>query len=157
MDRASYTACMATSVVSVRTPLKVYLSYTQHDVELARRLADCMAEHGFDPWLDDAEVALGDNWALRSGEALRDADALVVLVSPESPESQQMKFELNYALGERRFAGRLVPILIDDASADALPWILTRFPIVRAANGQWDAACTDVMDALRAAAAERNA
>ncbi len=144
---------MTTTSVTVETPLKVFISYAGHDLELARRLAGCLAAQGFSPWLDQNEVTPGENWALRSGEALRDADAMVVLVSPEAADNQQMKFDMDYALTERRFAGRLLPVLIGDASEDALPWILKRFPIVRVAYDNWDGACDQILATLRAAAA----
>jgi TIR domain len=54
-----------------RHGMKVFLSYSQEDSELAKALADRLANAGFNLW-DPAEALFpGDNWALRIGQALQ--------------------------------------------------------------------------------------
>jgi TIR domain len=127
-----YTGDMpATGSTAVRAPFKVFISYEQNDLEFARSLTDCLAENGFRPWLDWNDVQPGDNSALKAGEALRDADAMVVVISAGSVGNRHIQPDLNYALVERRFAGRLIPVLPDERSIDALPRILKRFQFVQ--------------------------
>ncbi len=64
--------------------MKVFLSYSAEDREVAKDLATQLANAGLETW-DPAEALFpGDNWALRIGKALEEADAMIVLVSPKS-------------------------------------------------------------------------
>jgi len=108
--------------------MRVFLSYSNDDREVARKLASHLAKAGLETW-DPAEALFpGDNWALRIGKALQESDAMVVLISPKSMKSEWVQQELQYALGEPRYKGRLIPVLVKPTKD--MPWILKRFPTV---------------------------
>src|SRR2546426_7526737 len=109
--------------------MRVFLSYSNDDREVARKLASHLAKAGLETW-DPAEALFpGDNWALRIGEALREADAMVVLISPKSVKSEQVQHEIQYALGAPHYKGRLIPVVIKPTKD--MPWILKKFPTVQ--------------------------
>jgi TIR domain len=109
--------------------MKVFLSYSKDDGEVAKALATRLTVAGLELW-DPAEALFpGDNWALRIGQALQESDAMIVLVSPNSMKSEAVRQEIEYALGSARYKGRLLPVIIKPAKE--MPWILKRFPAVR--------------------------
>lgn len=128
--------------------MKVYVSYTDRDADLAARLAARLAAEGFGVWPDD-QVLLGDNWALAAGKALEDADAMVVLLSPEGLNSERVRHEIGYALTQQRFQGRLFPVQVRPTKR--VPWMQHAAPLIdwRAAP---DRALVDIVMALRASA-----
>jgi hypothetical protein len=109
--------------------MKVFLSHSQEDSEVARALATRLAHAGFDLWDPTEALFPGDNWALRIGQELQDSEAMIVLISPNSMKSESVRQEIEYALGSARYKGRLLPVIIKPAKE--MPWILKRFPAVR--------------------------
>lgn len=109
--------------------MKVFLSYSSEDREVAKELASRLAKAGLGTW-DPAEALFpGDNWALRIGKALAESDAMVVLISPQSVKSEWVQHELQYALSAPRYKGRVIPVVVKPTKD--IPWILKRFPIVQ--------------------------
>ncbi len=66
-----------------------------------------------DVWLPEEQLLPGDNWAAKVGSVLEDADAMVVLLSPDSMKSEWVRHDIEYALGTAQFKGRLIPAEID--------------------------------------------
>src|ERR1043166_1709315 len=108
--------------------MKVFLSYSQEDRDVAKKLVSELEKGGLEIW-DPAEARFpGDNWALRIGKALQESDAMVVLVSPKSMRSQSVRQEGEFALGSSRYKGRLIPVVVKPTKD--MIWILKRFPTV---------------------------
>lgn len=111
--------------------MRVFISHAFSDRAFATSLAKRLRAKGYTPW-DDAELPSGDNWALAVGKALGAADALIVLLSPDAMKSEWVAKELEFALGNQRFEGRLIPIEIK--STRDKPWILNELQLIRAAS-----------------------
>ena len=113
--------------------MKVFLSYSEEDREVAKQLSSQLAKSGFEVW-DRAEALFpGDNWPLRIGEALQESNAMVVLISPKSMKSDWVRHEIDYALGSARYKGRLIPVVLKPTRG--MPWILKKFPMVQLQQG----------------------
>jgi hypothetical protein len=69
---------------------KIFLSYAHRDLKSARELARVLKKHGLGVWPDE-EIAPGENWWEQTGKALSEADAMVVLLSPEAVESSEVQ------------------------------------------------------------------
>ncbi len=104
--------------------MKVFISYASADREWAEKLYRELVGAAFEVWLDAMSLFPGDNWYLEAGEALRDADAMVVLLSPAAAEADSVGRDVQYALGSERFRDRLIPVLLQPS--DKIPWILRR-------------------------------
>ena len=102
--------------------MQVFISYAKSDRDWALKLSNYLKESGLEVWIDAANLFPGDNWALETGRALEICDAMVVLVSPEALQSERVRSEWQYALGNERFQGRLIPVLVRPAVE--IPWIL---------------------------------
>ena len=75
----------------------------------------------------------GDNWAEAAGVALGDSEAMVTLVTPRSAGSAQLKMETGFALMNRNYERRVVPLVVGERTAlppDAFPWILEQYGVV---------------------------
>jgi hypothetical protein len=75
-------------------------------------------------WSSQVEVFPGDNAWLRIGQALKKSNAMVVLVSPDSMRSENVRREIEYALGDPNYEGRLFPVQV--RPTPNLPWILRK-------------------------------
>ncbi len=104
--------------------MRIFISYSQKDKALAKEVADAIEKAGFNVWYHD-EVMPGENWAERIGQELKDSDAMVVLLSPDALESDFVRFDIDYALSEKKYNKRLIPVLIGNLE-DKMPWILKR-------------------------------
>jgi hypothetical protein len=104
--------------------MKVYLAHHSADAEWARRIAVRLKTAGLSVVDPNVEMSAGDNWALQLGNALESADAMVVVVSPHASKSDWVTHEVAFALGSRKFEGRLFPVVVSKSGARGLPWSL---------------------------------
>src|SRR5215208_5342480 len=96
---------------------KVFISHAREDKErfvlaFARRLR----AQGVDAWVDQWEILPGDSLVDKLfEEGLREADAVIVVVSRHSVDKPWVREELNAALVNRiNRRTRLIPVLIDE-------------------------------------------
>lgn len=108
--------------------MKVFVSHSSSESDLARDLASRLSAAGFQVW-DDDKLLPGDNWALAVGKAMEESNAMVVLLSPEAVRSRFVSHEIEYALGSPRYRDRLLPVLVRPTKR--IPWILRRLPLIR--------------------------
>lgn len=86
----------------------VFVSYAREDKDFARQLTRQLRESGRIPWQDLRNLRGGDYWQTTIDDALRDAEALVVIMSPQATRSQYVTYEWAFALG----AGvRVIPVV----------------------------------------------
>lgn len=90
--------------------MKIYMSYTKTDRELARKLGDRLRSDGLSVWDPGVEIFPGDNWGKSIGKALDTSDAMVVIVSPESAVNDTVRRDISFAIGNERYAWRLIPV-----------------------------------------------
>ena len=90
--------------------MQVFLSYENTDKEFASALSSELERRGLSVWLDKRNLLPGDNWSLEIGKALAKSQAMVVLISPESMRSNQVRQEIEYALGNSNYEHRLFPV-----------------------------------------------
>ncbi len=128
---------LATEVECVRRvegglALRVFLSYTHADKEFAHHLAKELSKKRYKVWYPDQDLLPGDNWSLEIGKALKESDAMIVLLSPESARSEWQQREIEYALASPNYEGRVIPVFVRPTAK--FPWILERFSPIRASK-----------------------
>jgi hypothetical protein len=111
--------------------MQVFLSYAAADREFAAGVARSLKKKGYHVWFADDRLYPGDNWSLAIGKALKESDAMVVLLSPESVRSEWVRRGIEYALSSQKYKGRLIPVLVRPTKD--FPWILER-QIIRAGS-----------------------
>jgi hypothetical protein len=97
----------------------VYLSYAEADEKLAGELAEALRAKGVSISDPARDLPVGENWALQIGLALERADAMIVLLTPNSLEAKHVNQEIDFALTNRHFKNRLFPVL---AGVETVPW-----------------------------------
>lgn len=113
--------------------MKVFISYASQDQALATKLVHSLEEAGLDAWYDQREIMPGDNWAEKIASGLKESNAMVVLVTPESLASKDVQSSISYALGDKSFSKRLIPVFVgnsEDLPTERLPWIFKRLKTV---------------------------
>ena len=113
--------------------MKVFISHSSKDEALASKVVSYLEQAGLDVWYDEREIMPGDNWADKVAQGLRESEAMVVLLTPSAMESDFMRRDIDYALTQKRFKGRLVPVLAGDSQrfqGISIPWIFDHLPVI---------------------------
>ena len=116
--------------------MKVFISHAGKDAALAGKLAQRLTKAGYTVWDSAQEIASGDNWAKRIGQALDDSDLMVILLTPGALEfdrlnqSGQLRADVEFALGTKRYEGRLFTVFVGPTlkAGKDIPWILLKLP-----------------------------
>lgn len=103
--------------------LQVFLSYSRKDLVTAEHLRDVLIARGFGAYLDKHDILPGEPWKERLAQLIETADTVVFLISPDSIASTVCDWEVNEA---ERLGKRILPVVIRDAPADAVPGRLKR-------------------------------
>ena len=110
--------------------MNVFISHAQADTKWAEVLRAGLADAGFAVSDPVGEMCAGENLHLEVGKALARADAMVVVLSPDSAASPFVRAEIEYALSSPRFRDRLIPVLVKPT--EDIPWILLKQQFIRA-------------------------
>ncbi|MGH9941007.1 MAG: toll/interleukin-1 receptor domain-containing protein [Pyrinomonadaceae bacterium] len=114
--------------------MQVFISHAETDGSLAGKLAAGLEEAGLKVWYDRREILPGANWAEETAQALKESEAMVVLLTPAALRSTQVRREIQYALGGENYSHRLIPVFVgsaDKTSHENFPWIFASLPFVR--------------------------
>lgn len=89
---------------------RIFLSYAHEDQAAAKRIVDALDREGLEAWWDH-QIPPGRTWAQMIGERISAAQAIIVVWSARSVESNFVQEEAQMALD----AGKLLPVRIDDS------------------------------------------
>lgn len=78
--------------------IKVFLSHSSKDKELVRRIGKDLESYGFDIWLDEKEILIGDSIVDKVDKGLNKSNFVLALLSKASIESGWVKQEIQSAL-----------------------------------------------------------
>jgi hypothetical protein len=136
--------------------MKVFISHSHETKTLAKEIGGTLQRAGFEVWDHAQEIFPGDNWAKLTSDALEEAQAMVVLLSPHDVDYYPIRYEINFTLVGRQFERRLIPVFVgidDESVLNRLPWILHRLtPISLQADGKDQQGIEKIAQALQAAA-----
>jgi len=136
--------------------MKVFISHSGKDEDLASKVVSSLEEAGLDVWYDMREIMPGDNWAEKIAQGLRESDAMVVLLTANALESDSVNWDIDYALGQKPFKGRLIPVVVGDSKdfpRHRIPWVLNHLQMIKLAeNGSNDEELKQIAQVLKDAA-----
>ena len=92
--------------------MKIYLGRANEDAAWARRLAERLRELGVEALDPAGESTWRPEFPIEATEALRAADAIVVLLSPEAMAANWVHEALRQGLAQERYRGRLLPVIV---------------------------------------------
>lgn len=98
------------------SPPKVFISYAGEDVLFAKDLGQKLRANHLDVWLAEWEILPGDSLVDKVfEEGLKDADAVIVILSSASVNKRWVRAELNVAkVNQISGFTKLIPVILDD-------------------------------------------
>ncbi len=109
--------------------MNVFISYSQKDKKYADLISESLKLNGHDVWYDDWKLRAGDNLINKIDEGLRNADAIIIIVSSHSLQSKWVMQEYTaIAFSEiSKKRQRIIPVLVDQST---VPQYLSRYVYV---------------------------
>jgi hypothetical protein len=87
----------------------IFISHHHDDREFARLLKKRIEKNKLKAWIDADRLEAGANWTDAIDHAIREAAAVVIVMTPKATQSQYVTYEWAYALG----AGiRVIPVIL---------------------------------------------
>jgi hypothetical protein len=74
-----------------------FISYSRKDKAIALEVARQLEQKGHHVWLDQESISAGEQWDAGIAQGLSSANALILLLSPDSVGSEYVKKEFDYA------------------------------------------------------------
>lgn len=96
-----------------------FLSYSRDDTAKQRRIVRELRERGVNIWVDVENLTPGTpTWEREIERAIRDATGIIVLLSPESNNSEWVRREISFGEQHRK---RIFPVLIEGDDHTSTP------------------------------------
>jgi hypothetical protein len=90
------------------TKLKLFVSYSRSDLDVADQLVAVLELQGFEVFIDRKGIQGAEGWKERLGQLILQSDTVVFLLSPDSADSPICAWEVEEAL---RRGKRIIPVL----------------------------------------------
>jgi adenylate cyclase len=97
-------------------PVRVFLSHNHQDrkfVEL--QIREPLASRNVETWYAEQDIVPGDDYIRRIQDGLLKCDWMLVVLTAHAAASDWVRAEVNTALKDPRFRGRVVPVRVDEA------------------------------------------
>ena len=117
--------------------MKVFIAYSTTDREIAVQVSSALRAAGHDVWIDIEGIAGGANWLNAIEDAIKNADWLLVLISPSGVRSRWVLQEINYA---RMIQKPILPILVKQTDYEDFPLVLASLQYLDATHSILSAA-----------------
>lgn len=97
----------------------IFISYSRRDDETMRKVAFFLRDQGFKVWVDNEKLIPGTTaWEEGIESAIKNALAVIVILSPDSKSSEWVRREITYA---DQFQKRVFPVLAKGSEELSLP------------------------------------
>jgi len=113
-----------------RRPREVFLSHAGKDRRFAGKIARLLRNVGIPVWYSRTNIHGAAQWHDEIGKALGRCDWFVLILTPHAVDSMWVKRELVYALNNRRYENKIVPLLRKPCRHARLSWALQEFQFV---------------------------
>lgn len=80
----------------MKSKYDVFISYSRKDQDIAKRLHTDLNAAGLRPWIDDV-IQLGESWEKSISDAINASDAILVIASKNTFESEWVRTEVEKA------------------------------------------------------------
>jgi fructose-specific phosphotransferase system IIB component len=88
---------------------RLFISYAREDDGKIRRLIKLLEDQGYYVWIDTSRTVGGRDWSLQVVEAIKAANALILVISDNSMRSDVVRKEVLYAESQRV---KIIPVSI---------------------------------------------
>jgi formylglycine-generating enzyme required for sulfatase activity len=97
----------------------IFLSYSRRDNDIMQRIRDHLREAGFAVWTDEGIETGTRSWKRAIEEAIRSAECVVCIFSPDANQSEWVRAELDFA---ELHGKRIYPVLARGDQRSAIPF-----------------------------------
>ncbi len=97
---------------------KIFLSYPREDTQTALKFINSLTERGYEVWIDQKNIAGGEEWRRAIQEAVDWASDVVVILTPDAVKSPWVQHEGSFANGRGK---TIHPILAADLGSHEFP------------------------------------
>lgn len=104
----------------------IFLSYSQQDVDIARKIYDTLTQKGMNVWFAEQKLRTGESLQKQIQEALENSQVLLLLLSPASMQSSSVAQEYQYFIRQNKL---LIPTLIAGSPQD-IPYRLKTYQFI---------------------------
>jgi formylglycine-generating enzyme required for sulfatase activity len=104
--------------------MTTFISYSRVNSDFAVRLAKDLKKGDYDVWLDQLDIPTGSRWDDEIEKALEECEIFLIILSPESIKSQNVKDEIGYAIDTGK---HILPVVLENCK---VPFRLRRFQYV---------------------------
>lgn len=87
----------------------IFISYAHSDGDFAEILINQLSNSGINSWVDNQHLRAGEDWRQAIDDAIRNAGALILIMSPSAKASEYVTYEWAFAL---RLGIRVIPLLL---------------------------------------------
>jgi hypothetical protein len=96
----------------------VFISYNQNSGDFIEDLKKNLEDKDFEVWIfeDFDSKPLADDWPKKVDQAIKDAFAVLLIMTPQAKESENVIYEIGYALGAGK---KVIPIMLEKTSLPA--------------------------------------
>ena len=123
----------------------VFISYSRHDSQIADRLTRDLRRKNLEVWVDVENIGPGKDWQAELEIGLKNAKAVILLLSNAALSSTWVTHEVNILLNRGKL---VIPIVVDDFDTSALPSQLNRLQRLDLRSA-YESSLTRLTDALR--------
>jgi hypothetical protein len=110
--------------LKIRNNRNVFISYSHKDMEFTNTLEDELSKCGVHVGRDVKFLMPGQEWDDAIRKELESTDCFLVLISPNSADSKEIRKEVNFALSEYNANGlvkSIVPVVLSEESWNEFP------------------------------------
>lgn len=111
-------------------------------MDFARKLAGDLEKAGYDVWWDLTDLRGGDDWVRTIPDAISSSQYVIVVLTPDSVESEWVRKEYTQALSLRK---KIIPILLKPTG---VPFALNTINFVNFSNGEYEDRFKELLSAL---------
>jgi hypothetical protein len=122
--------------------VSTFISYSRTNSAFAVRLAKDLKSAGYDVWLDQLDIPTGTRWDDQIETALETCTTFMIILSPESMQSQNVKDEIGFAIDTGK---NILPVKIKSAD---IPLRLRRFQYVDFTNRPYEESLKEIKSIL---------
>lgn len=121
---------------------QIFISYARRDQEFVFKLATDLELRGGRVWLDQADIQGGEQWRHSITSAIAQSGAFLLVISPDSIDSQYVRLELEIA---EQHGKSIFPLIYRRAS---IPENLSRFQFIDFTQGGYQKNLADLLAGL---------
>jgi hypothetical protein len=126
-------------------PAEIFISHSTQNGAFVGKLHGVLVRHKLKCFVSKVNIRGAQQWHDELGAALKRCDCFLLVLSPQAVKSKWVKRELLYALDQRHYEDRIVPVLYRDCDVDYLSWTLRSIEWIDY-RGNFDAACARLLE-----------